>query len=171
MQHMQFQPARASIGLGPRETIAFERDRRRIEQPDQSFSLLPQPAGSNRDQRHGNIAKHDRRPRRIGVRQGRAARHPHVEVVKPTAVRGQPGNDLPQAGQPRHLGKQQGFQMPRAGPGVVAAPHAVIAIMRRHRASDGPTVQRFQQTLKCGSIIRHGRPQNPVCPTRFWPKM
>src|SRR6516225_1642634 len=42
MQHMQFQPACARIGLGPRKTIAFERDRRGIEQSDQSFSLRQQ---------------------------------------------------------------------------------------------------------------------------------
>jgi len=162
VEQVQFQPARAGIGLGPREAIALERDRRGVEQPNESLAVAAQCAGGHRDQRRRDVAEHRRRPLGIGVRQRRAARRAQIEVVKPAAVRAQPGDDLAQAGQPRQLREQQALQMPLAGPGVVAAAHPAITIMCRHCAGNDPTIQRFQQTLKRGRGIGHGRPQNHV---------
>jgi hypothetical protein len=56
------------------------------------------------------------------------------------------------------LRKQQALQIALAGPGVVAAAHAMIAAMRGHGAGDHPTIQRFQQPVKRGRTIGHGRP-------------
>jgi len=143
VEQVQFQPARAGIGLGPREAIARERDRRGVEQPDQGLAIAAQHAGGHRDQRQREVAEHRSRPVGIGVGQGRAARRAQIEVVKPAAVRAQPGDDLAQAGQSRQLREQQALQMPLAGPRVVtAAPprdhHHVPP--RRGRLPDDPAV-------------------------------
>src|SRR6516162_7324707 len=82
IDQMQFQAARARIGLGPGKTIALERDRRCVEQPDQCLALLAQRSGRDRDQGRRNVAEHCRRPLGIGVGQRRTARLTQIEMVK-----------------------------------------------------------------------------------------
>ena len=170
MEQMQLQAACASIRLGPAKSLVLERDRRGVEQPNQGLALLAQRAGRDRDQGHRNVAKHCRRPLGIGVGQGRAARRAQIEMVKRPALPAQRGDDLAQASQSRPLREQQTPQMALACPGIIAPAHPVIAVMRGHRAGDDPTIQRFQQAVKCGTTMGHGRPQNHVWQHDFDPK-
>ena len=154
---MQLEAADAGALLGPLQARVPERDRAGVEQPDQRLAVAPQRPRRHRHQRRRDVAKHRVRPRRVGVGQGRAARRAQIEMVERSALSAERRNDLAQTLQPGKLGQQQHLQMALAGPRLGAPSDPAIAAMRRHRASNQPTIQRFQKPGKHVTGKRHGR--------------
>ncbi len=175
----QLQAAGAGIGLGPRKTVTLEPDRGRSEQPKQGLALGPQRAGGDRDQRHRDVAEHRRRPVGIGRSQCRATRRTPVEMIpvemmpvemtKAPALRSQPRHDLAQTGQASPLRRQHTPQTSSTGPRPLTAADPTVAGMRGDGAGDDPSIQRFQQLVKCATKIGHGTPQNHVWRHDFGP--
>ncbi len=67
------------------------------------------------DRQREQLAEHRRRAVRIGVRQGRAMRRARPQMVQPSLMAAQPGDDLAQAGGSRQLAVQQRDQLALGG--------------------------------------------------------